>query len=274
MGRHVTGGYFELLGIPLMAGRGFEAADGKRQPVPVVINRRAAQELFGDTPAVGKLLNSNYRSRSTMVIVGVAGDTRQLALTEAPGPQIYVPAQFGSSRVLLIRTEAGTAYLPASIRRLVRNLDPEVPAPEVRSLQGNFERYVARPRFYASLVGAYAVTGLLLAALGVYGLTSYTVARRMNEFGIRISLGATPGDIAGLVLSDGLQLMLAGAVIGTCGAVIVTRLLASVVYGGTPNDPGTIAMVLMLLVGVGLFACWLGARRAARANAAVVLRAE
>jgi putative ABC transport system permease protein len=274
LSRHVGPGYFGVLGIPVLAGRTLEPADDTRIPVPVVVNRRVAQDLFGDVNAVGRLMRTQYKDRQSLQIVGIVGDTRQLGLTENPGPQIYVPVVYGHPQCLIARIAPNAGDLTAPVRQAVLQLDPEVPAPAISSVQANFNRYVAKPRFYTLLLGTFAAVGVLLAAIGIYGVTSYAISRRTREFGVRMAVGAEPMDIFRLVLSGGARLTIAGLVVGLAGSVFVMRLLASMFYAAKSNDAVTIASVGIALVAVGLAACLLPARRATRVNPAVVLRWE
>ena len=157
---------------------------------------------------------------------------------------------------------------------LRRLLDPEVPAPQIDSMDNVFSREVAKPRFYMSLLAAFAAVGLILAALGIYGVISYTVARRTHEFGIRMALGAQPGDIVQLVLGAGTRLIAAGAILGLAGAFVTNRLLSSLLYGIRAGDPLTFMCVLILLAGVALLACYLASRRASRLDPGTALRCE
>jgi putative ABC transport system permease protein len=271
--RHVAPRYFRVMRIPMLAGRDFEPADDTRTPVPALVNQTMARALFGAVNPLGRRLTTTYRDRKEIEVIGVVGDARQLALARKPGSQVYFPLAFGYGRYLVARGAAGS-HPAASIRAAVRALDPEVPAPEIGSLELAFSEQIARPRFYLGVLGHFAAAGIGLAALGMYGLVSYTIARRTPEIGLRMALGAGRPDILRLVLGLGLRLALVGAVLGTAGALAATRVLSTLLYEVRPGDPMTFAAVLALLAAVVLAACWLPARRAAGVDPSVALRCE
>jgi putative ABC transport system permease protein len=274
LARHVDSSYRNVMRIPLLAGRDFEPADDTRSPIPALIGKTAARLLFGAEDPVGKRLLTNYRSRAILEVIGVVGDAHQLGVAAEPGAQLYLPLVYGIPSYVVARTVSGSGDLSGAIRAAVRVLDPEVPAPRVTSMDASFSGQVATPRFYTLLLGAFAAVGLILAAIGIYGVMSYTVARRTHEFGIRMALGAKPGDILRLVLGAGTRLTCVGAMVGLAGAFAATRLLSALLYGVQPSDPVTLVCVLMLLIGVALLACYLAARRATRVDPIVALRSE
>jgi putative ABC transport system permease protein len=274
MARDVDAGYLSVMRIPVLAGRAFEAADDTRTPIPALIGRTTAHLLFGAEEPVGKRLLTNYRKRPMLEVVGVVGDSRQLGVATEPGAQLYLPLVYGSPRYVVARTVSSAIDLSSAIRAAVRALDPAVPAPQVTSMDSSFAREVARPQFYTLLLGAFAAVGLILAAIGIYGVMSYTVIRRTREFGIRIAIGAEPGDILRLVLGVGARLTCVGAILGLAGAFAATRLLSSLLYGVRPADPVTLVCVLILLVGVALVACYLASRKATTVDPIIALRSE
>jgi putative ABC transport system permease protein len=270
--RHVDSNYLRVTGIGLLAGRDFEPADETRRPVPVVINQQAARALFGERGALGQRLITRYRDRSELEVVGVVGDSRQFELAIAPGPQAYLPSVYGSSHVLISRVAGGSTGIQAAVQGIVRRMDPAVPAPTVETLDRRFERSVAKPRFYVVLLGIMASLALILAAIGIYGVMSYNVARRTREFGIRMALGAQRGDILALVLGLGMRLTFAGAVLGAAGGLALTRVLTSLLYGVSPGDPLTFASSAIFLGGIATAASYLAARRAVAVDPSVALR--
>ncbi len=274
LARHVDSSYRSVMRIPLLAGRDFEPADDTRTPIPALIGNTAARLLFGAEDPVGRRILTNYRRRAILEVIGVVGDAHQLGVAAEPGAQLYLPLLYGIPRYVIARTVSGSGDPSATIRAAVRALDPEVPAPRVTSMDDSFSREVAIPRFYTLLLGAFAAVGLILAALGVYGVMSYTVARRTHEFGIRMALGAEPGDILRLVLGAGARLTCVGAMVGLAGAFVATRLLSALLYGVRPSDPVTLVCVLTVLVGAALLACYLAARRATSVDPMVALRTE
>lgn len=275
LGRHIDPHYFEVLGIPMLAGRPLQQGDDMREPVPMVINRTAAQKLFGDGLPLGRRVWSRSSPRvKTAQIVGVAGDSRQLGITTEPGAQLYLPLSKGFAGCVIARTQHNAGDLAAEIRAIVHSLDPSVPVPEVTSMDAMFWNGLAQPRFYVILLGSFAGIGVALAAIGLYGLVSYTVAVRTREFGIRIALGAAPGQILRSVLALGLRLICAGSLLGLAGALASTRVLSSILHGVRHNDPLTLAGVALVLAGVAVLACALAARRATPIDPSLALRAE
>jgi putative ABC transport system permease protein len=276
LARRVAPRYFEALGIPLLAGRDLESGDERRQPVPVLINKGLGRLLFGEEDGVGKQLSTGYREMKVLEIVGIAGDVRQLGLRIEPGLQLYLPllAPYGTPSCLVAKTLPNAGDLTAAIRGAVRSVDPEVPVPEIMTMDAMFSREVAQPRFYLGLLGAFAAAGLILAAIGIYGVMSYMVLRRTQEFGIRIALGAKESDILSLVVGRASFPIAGGIIAGLAGSFVVTRLLSSLLYGVRPNDPLTLVCVSVLLCLVALLASYLPARRAARTNPMVSLKCE
>ncbi len=274
LARDVDRNYLGVMGIPRLAGRDFEPADDKRTPIPILINRATANALFGREDPIGREIRTNYPKRPKLEVAGVVGDVRQIGLTKEPGPQIYLPLTYGGPRYVVARTSMNSGDLSGAIRDAVRTLDREVPAPEIATMDDWFERQVAEPRFYLILFAAFAGVGIILAAVGIYGVTSYMVARRTREFGIRMAFGAEPRRILRLVLAVGSRLTIIGIVIGFIGAYAATRLISALLYGVEPGDPLTFGGVLVLLAGVALGACYLAARKATRTDPNVALRCE
>jgi predicted permease len=274
LARNVDRDYLAVMGIPLLAGRDFERRDDTRSPIPVLINKTTAHILFDALNPIGKHLLTNYSSRPRLEIIGVVGDVRQIGLTKDPGPQLYLPLVYAAPRYVVARVVPNAIDLSAAVRAAVRALDPDVPAPEITTMDSWFSEQVSKPRFYLILLAAFAGTALILAAIGIYGVISYTVSRRTREFGIRIALGAEQGDILRLVIAVGTHLTLAGTLLGLAGAFAATRLISSLLYGVQPVDPLTFACVLMLLGGVALGACYLAARKATKADPNDALRCE
>ena len=274
LARDVDRNYMAVMGIPLLAGRDFRPGDDNRTPIPILINKATANALFGRAHPIGREILTNYRKRPMFEVVGVLGDVRQIGLTKEPGPQIYLPLVYGHPGYVVARTALNSGDLSGAIRGVVRALDREVPAPEITTMDEWFSQQVAKPRFYLVLLGAFAGAGLILAAIGIYGVISYAVARRTHEFGIRMALGAEHRDILRLVLAVGTRLTIIGTVLGLAGAYAATRLIASLLYGVRPEDPLTLACVLVLLIGVSLGASYLAAHKATLADPNVALRCE
>jgi predicted permease len=274
LARHVAPNYLHVMGIPVFAGRDLKPADDIRKPIPVLINKKAAHLLFDANSPIEKHLITNYAERKVLEVIGVVGDARQIGLKEEPGPQLYLPLVYGPFQYVVARVAPNAGDLASAIRSVVRTLDPEVPAPEISTMDAVFSHEVAKPRFYMMLLGAFAATGLILAAVGTYGVMSYTVARRRHEFGVRMALGAAPGDILRLVLGAGTLLTCTGLILGLAGALAATRLLSTSLYGVRPGDPLTLGCVLVLLAGIALLACYIAARRATTADPNMALKCD
>jgi putative ABC transport system permease protein len=276
LGRDVDPGYFHTAGIPLLAGREFEAADAARKPVPLILNQSAARVLFGAGDPLGRIVSCTDPRVGEMQVVGIVGDARVLGAARPPGPQAFAPllGGWGYASVVVTRASVAPAALAAGIRAAVRELDPGAPPPKITTLDEMLADQVAEPRFYMVMLNAFAVLGLVLAAIGIYGVIAHAVAHRTHEFGVRLALGARPADIVRMVVGSGARIIALGSAAGLAGAAAATRLLSSLLYGVQPRDPWTFATALVMLSGIALAACWLAARRAAAIDLSVALRAE
>jgi len=284
----VTPAYFRAMGIPLLRGRAFTEADAIEASPVAVINESMARRHFPNEDPVGRrlamygrnpaqLVNPNPLARSPWIeIVGVVGDVKRLTLDAATVPDVFMPYWQWPMQTpaLVVRATADTAGIAAAIRDEVRAVNPRLPAPPVRAMEEVLADVVAQPRFYTALSGLFGVTALLLAALGIYGVLSYVVAQRTSEIGIRLALGARRRDVLGLILGQGMRLVLTGAVIGVAGSAALARLLRSLLFGVSAADPLTFAGAALLLILVALLACYLPARRATRVDPLVALRHE
>jgi predicted permease len=282
----VSSGYFHALGVPLIAGRAFTEGESRRDGPPVVVvNQAFVQRYFPNESPLGKqiVLGITHDTGATQAdtatsrgeIVGVVGNVKELSLADAVGPRTYLPygsLPFGVS--VVIRTSADPAPLFRTIRSVVRDIDPNVAVYDLTTLGHSLDASVAQPRFYAVLLGGFAAIALVLAALGIYGVISYAVSQRTSEFGIRLALGATPGRLLRLVLGGGMSLTAAGVVIGLLGAMALTRVISTLLFGIEPIDPLTYTGVIAALFGVAILACWIPARRAARVDSAIAMRVE
>ena len=208
--------------------------------------------------------------------MGVVGDVRHLGLDQAAAPHAYFPLAQVPRRAMhvVVRTAGEPLALVALVRREVRALDPRLPAPELRPLAHVVSESTSRSRFLATLLGIFATVALALAALGIFGLLSYTVVQRTREIGIRVALGARAGEVLGMVLRRALRLATVGAVVGLVGVVVLTRFAGALLHGVSPTDPLTLVLVVVLLVGTVLVASLVPARRAAAVQPTVALRHE
>jgi putative ABC transport system permease protein len=273
----VSPGYFQTMGTALLQGREFAASDTADKPGVVIINSYLAQRYFpGQTP-IGKRVDMGFRTGTLLEIIGVAADQRPDTLQADLHPGMYLPyaqAPTGLPLILLFRSASDPATVASAVRQQVRELDAQLPVYNVKTMNQVLDTAVARPRFMTFLLVVFAAVAALLAAVGIYGVTSYTVAQNTREIGIRLALGAPPSHILKLVVGHGLLLVLSGVVVGTAGAFGLTRLMASLLYGVTATDPLTFIGVPALLIVVTLLACYLPARRATKVHPMVALRCE
>ncbi|MGH7507335.1 MAG: FtsX-like permease family protein, partial [Longimicrobiales bacterium] len=279
----VTPGYFETIGMSLVAGRFLTSADGIDGRMVAVINETMAARYWPGRNALGQRFHLGTRDQPWIEIVGIARDVRHNAVIEDPRAEMYLPhAQFGRATggspprgmSLVIRAAGDPLALVPAVREQVRLLDPRLPLSEIRTMDDVAADALAQPRFTSTLIAVFAMLSLALAGIGLYGVLSFTAARRTREIGIRMALGANRGSVAGLVMGEGVALAGAGAVIGLLAAVWATRFLDSQLYGVSPLDPLTFAIVPVVLIGVAAVASYLPARRAARVSPVVALRTE
>ncbi len=273
--RSVDEGFFAALAIPLVDGRVFDDRDGESTEQVVVVNQSLARLLFGSQPVVGQRIRPLLGEPDQLsTIVGVVGDVRTQALRTAGGPILYRPAAQRpvAARTLVVHTELDPNTLLGPIREAVWSVDPGIPISDVATVDQVLYRSIARPRVVAVLLGTFAGLGLVLGAVGVYGVIAYSVGRRTREIGVRMALGAEHGSVLGLVLRQGMALAAIGVVIGIAGAVLMGRFLASMVYGVPTTDVTTFAVLSFGLFMVAALATYLPARRAARIDPVEALR--
>jgi putative ABC transport system permease protein len=275
----VSPDYFATLGIPLRQGRVFDGRDGLGGEKVGLVNRSLAESIWPGQNAIGKRFTFDVPANSKsdwFRVVGVVGDVRHLELKEESGNQAYLPLfQLPNDEAaLVIRTAGNPAGLAAAVTRAVREIDPGLPVAKVKTLDALLYDSVAEPRAQTFLLSLLAALALVLSAVGVYGVLSYSVAQRTREIGLRMALGAGAGEILRQLLREGLGVVLAGIGAGLFGAFFLARLLASLLYGVTPRDPWTFVGVPLVLLGVALFATWIPARRATRVEPVVALRYE
>ena len=274
----VSSDYFRTVGVPLRAGRFFNADDraGKR-PV-VLINQSLADRYWPHENAVGKRLtfSSEPKEQDWWTVVGVVGDVRDFPNSPAAVPAFYWPlSQVPTRQVMLaVRTSAEPSGLIASVRDEIHSLDKDVPLADVKTLEMVTGRAVAGRRFALRLITCFAVTALALATIGIYGVLSYLVARRTREIGVRMALGAQTRDVIRLTLKQGMRPTLIGVALGLSGALALTRLMSSLLFGVSATDSETFIMSTLLLVMVALMPCWLVARRATKVDPMEALRYE
>jgi predicted permease len=267
----ISDGYLDALGIPMLRGRHFTAADAASAARVAIVSRSLASRLWPNQDPIGKSFGD-----TPAVIVGVVPDTvYRNALEREPPPVFYLPLaqNYESGVALHVRAAQGDPLaLLQSVRAAVRAVDPTIVVSRAQRLREVFEQSIASQRMMAVLVGLFGGIALLLAAVGLYGVMAHLAGQRRIEIGIRLALGANPGSILRLVLGEGMRLVLIGAAIGLAGALVSTRWLSSQLFGVRPSDPLTFAAVCVLLTGVAALACLIPARRAMRVDPAVALR--
>ena len=270
----VTPEYFQLIGMRLVRGRLFNQFDLDTTPPVAVINEVFVRTYWPNDEAIGKRFKSTRPDSPWITVVGVIANARTQSLAEAEVPQLYLSVYQNPAKHLAIflRGRLDTAAIPDQVREQVQALDPTLPVFGAQSLNETVSASVAQRRFSMEIVGLFALTALLLATLGIYGVISYLVNERTHEIGIRLALGAARRNILQMILRQGLQLALAGAVVGLLVALIVSRLLATLLYGVRPTDPLTFAGVAVLFLLVALLACYLPARRATKVDPMIALR--
>jgi putative ABC transport system permease protein len=272
----VAPGYFTFLGINLRCGRVFTDSDNENTPPVAVINETMAQTFWPNDSPLDKHLKLGRSPSSWTTVVGVVADTRAESLENERVPEIYTNLyQRGAHHLaIFLRGHLDAAAIPDQVRAQVQAVDPTLPVFGAQTLGKTVSDSLTQRRFGMFVVALFASTALLLAGVGIYGISSYIVSERTHEFGIRLALGAHRSDVMRLVLRQGLILAFAGACVGLAGALILSHLMAGVLYGVGPNDPATFAAVSILLMVVALLACYVPARRAMRVDPMIALRDE
>ena len=270
----VTPEYFHLMGMTLERGVFFGDFDTEKTAEVAVINAAMAQMFWPKEDAIGKRLQLNPAAPSWVTVIGIVANARAEALDNAGIPQIYSSLyQRGSKRlVVFLKGHLDTAAIPDQVRAQVQAVDARLPVFSAQTLSRTVSAALDQRRFSMELVGAFALAALLLAALGIYGVISYTVGERTHEIGIRLALGADRGTIMGMVLRQGLRLTIAGAALGLAGAWTTSHFMAGLLYGVSPGDPLTFAGVIVLFATIAFAACYVPARRATELDPLSALR--
>lgn len=273
--RIISPGYFQTLGMSLKRGREFQDTDRDNTPPVTIIDEPLARQYWPDGDALGKRIRLTG-DPSFFTVVGVVSGIKDENLTEEMEPHMYFPhAQVGQLRMFLVtRTSGDPSRMTPLIRNEIRRLDPDLPIQSVRTLTDVVNQTLNSQRLINFLLTAFAVLALVLAAIGIYGVMSVYVASRTREFGIRLALGAQPKDLKSLVLREGLLLAGAGIVVGVVGALILTRMVTSLLYDVSATDPVVFTGLPLLLMAVAWLTCYIPARRAARTNPLTALRQE
>jgi putative ABC transport system permease protein len=272
----VSPGYFETMGTPLIQGRRFNAADSFGKPSVVLVNRAFARRYLSDRDPVGQQLNLCWPLPNPARIVGVVADARQLSLRDAPKPAVFVdnlqaPMYFAQ---LVVRVSGDPRRMSHAVQAAIHRVDPQQAVSGIETMEEVASDSMAQPRLQVTLLLVFGAMAALLAMAGVYGVLAYSVEQRRREIGIRVALGALPGDVSGRILRESLVLGMAGVAAGLAGALAVTRLLRSLLFEVKPNDPPTLLCAAAVLLVVVIAAALIPARRAARVDPMVALRYE
>ena len=283
--RLASAGYFRALRIPLVAGRSFDDRDRAGGAPVALVSRAFVRRFLSDQGPIGAHLriNDNDTGPRPVEIVGVVGDVRHADLGSEPEPHLYLPLQqahedsvgiLTGNQYWLLRARGEPRALAEAARGALRAVDPDVPATSLRVMDDYLAESVSFRKFSLRLLAAFAAAALLLAASGLYGVIAYGVSRRTHEIGVRMTLGARPGDVLRMVMGEGMRLASLGIALGLAAALLLTRTLRSLLFGVSAADPFTFAAITLLLAAAALLACWLPARRAIRVTPVTALRAE
>jgi putative ABC transport system permease protein len=277
----VSKDYFKTLGIRVVEGRVFDERDGTGAPDAVVINQTMARTFWGNDSPIGRRLRPGRGTNAWCTVIGVVEDVKNHGLDKPTGTEIYLSrgqTYAQGNRIfylyLAVRSPGNPSAVINTLRRELRDLDPGLPLARIRTMDEVMSAAQSRPRFLALLLTLFSSVALVLAAIGIYGVISYSVAQRTKEFGVRMALGAQRGDVLGIVLGRGMVLALVGIGVGLGGAFVLTRFLSTLLFGVTPTDPATFVVVSMVLAIVAFLASYIPARRATKVDPMVALRYE
>lgn len=274
----VSPDYFHVMRIPLLRGRFFSVQDSPSSPKVAIISATLARRYFANQNPLGRQMKFGFPPNTDVSrdIVGIVGDVRDESLGTQPGPMMYVPfAQaplYGGE--VVVRSSLSSANVSASIRQATHAIDKNLPVTDIASFPDMLGKSISQERFRTFLLGSFAALALVLAAVGIFGVISYSAAQRTHEIGVRMALGAQPRDVLRLILGQGTKLALFGLGIGIVAALLLTRLMATMLYRISATDPLTFIAVAILLLGVALLACYIPARRATKVDPMVALRYE
>jgi predicted permease len=272
-----TDGYFQALAIPLLRGRIFDERDGPDSPHVAVISAALSRERWPGQDPIGHTIEFGNMDGDIrlLTIVGIVGDVHEYGADAPPHPTVYVNLfqRPEPQMTLTVLSDASTQQVTSAARQILHELNPEIP-PRFGTFSQVYSESLGSRRFNLLLIGFFAGIAMMLATAGVFGVMAYSVSRRTREIGVRIALGARSRDVLAMVLGQGLRTVLIGVLVGTAGALVLTRAIQSLLFGVRATDPLTFAAVILLLISVALLACYLPARRAARVDPMVALRYE
>jgi predicted permease len=263
------------MGIPLMQGRAFGRQDTHKSQRVAIVNEQLAHDFFPGKNAIGQTFNSDHT-----LIIGICGNTRFKDLRDNPPPTYYLFSRQvadygpGGQMTFAVKTASNPATIASSLRRTLHAFDRDLPIAHLRTQQEQIDESLQSERLFAFLTSGFGLLALILACIGIYGLMAYTVARRTNEIGIRLALGAQTRQVMGMVMIEALWLAAIGVAAGTGITLLLTRSLQSVLFGLKADDPLTYGAAGLLLIGVALLASFVPARAAARVNPIEALRHE
>lgn len=272
----VSRGYFAAMGIPMLDGRSFDRRDRMGSPRVVVVNQSFARRYLAGGRAVGRRILVDWSDREMAEVIGVTGDIRHNGLTSEPAPTVFlVHAQTpGYITNLVVRATGDASAQAAAVRRAIRDVDPSQAVSGATTMNQYVSDSLARPRMYASLVACFAVLAVVLAAVGIYGLIAYVVAQRTHEIGIRVALGASRGDVFRATFGQGARLTVAGLALGVTAALALRGVVATLLFGVTPDDPVSYMFAAAAFALVALAAAAIPAHRASRVEPRTALRYE
>lgn len=274
----ITPSYFDTLQMPLLGGRKFSDADAEKAPLVAIINETMAKKFWPNEDALGKHFGTKGANGPFMEVVGIVRDAKYQNLVENPQAFYYVPFEqsYNSLRTIHVRTTVPSESLAPQIQSAIHQVVPDVPVTQVKTMNEALEgaNGFFLFRFGAQLTSTMGLLGLILAVVGIYSVVSYAATQRTQEIGIRVAMGASPGDILKMVLRQGLTVVGVGLAVGLVLALAGTRVMSGLIVGIKPTDPLTFAVVVCLLTAIALFACWVPAHRATRTDPLVALRYE
>jgi macrolide transport system ATP-binding/permease protein len=271
---NISPGYFAAMGIPLLAGRDFSDVDTAKSSGVAIINETLAQQFWPGENPIGKRLRSGNTGANPLEVVGVAKNGKYQTLGELPSLIVYYPISqvYSSDAALVARTSVEPKSMIASVRSEVSKLDPNLPVYEAKTLQEHMNLPLFPLHAAAVAIGSFGLLAMILAAIGIYGLMAYSVARRTQEIGIRMALGARARDVWTMVLREGLIIVALGIACGLLGAIALSKIVASLLYGVSATDPLAFALSLLLLAAVALVACFFPARRATKVDPVAAIK--